>query len=417
MSNIIRRDPRIERIIRNRLHPMHANFATGLVRGPTGLIRKNPHQVGFIGPNGIKRIDRSATGVSAAQFASRSQTKGAEQQEVRKPFVVEEPAFYITVVLDLVGGRLTSHDKDILGQAHLLATESDETASNEKGAVLAIAFGELKDDSLKFAGIDRLLHFADEEFQLFNPELKLTALTAVEVSYQPKHWLLPDSIHGGGDLGRRLAARLNERPATQVWKFEQDKITCRASGGTQDIERSIPRIMLLAEEVAYPVMETEHQATPLELPEIPAVLTQMEDLGQQAVDPSEIPLGEAEFILSGGNGVTDWELFHQASTTLGATEGASRVAVDNGDMPRFRQVGATGTWVSARVYIAVGISGAIQHLQGIGQCEKVIAINLDKDCDMIKRADLSIIADSSAVLEELIKLVDASKQEATANAA
>ncbi len=391
---------------------MHANFATGPVRGPTGLIRKNPHQVGFIGPNGIKRIDRSATGVSAAQFASRSQAKGAEQQEVRKSFVVEEPAFYIAVVLDLVGGRLTSHDKDILGQAHLLATESDS-----KGAVLAIALGELKDDNLKLAGVDRLLHFASEEFQQFNPELKLTALTAVEASYQPQYWLLPDSIHGGGDLGRRLAARLGERPATQVWKVEQDKITCRANGGTQDVERDIPRIMLLAEEVAYPVMETEHQATALAVPDMPAMLPHIEDLGQQAVDPSEIPLAEAEFILSGGNGITDWELFHQASAILGATEGASRVAVDNGDMPRFRQVGATGTWVSARVYIAVGISGAIQHLQGIGQCEKVIAINLDKDCDMIKRADLSVIADSSAVLDELIKLVNESKQEAAANAA
>lgn len=412
MSNVIRRDPRIERIIRNRLHPMHASFSTGPVRGPTGLIRKNPHNVGFIGPNGIKRIDRSATGVSAAQFTNRSQAATSTDQEVRKPFIVEKPAFYVTVVLDLVGGRLTSHDKDTLGQAHLLATQTEEN-----GAVLAVAFGELKDDSLKFAGIDRLLHFADEAFQPFNPELKLTALCAVEACYQPQSWLLPDSIHGGGDLGRRLAARLGERPATHGWKVEQNQITCRASGQTQDVERAIPRIMLLAEEVAYPIIETEHQASTLELPDMPAVLPHIEDLGQQAVDPSEIPLGEAEFILSGGNGVTNWEQFHQASATLGATEGASRVAVDNGDMPRFRQVGATGTWVSARVYIAVGISGAIQHLQGIGQCEKVIAINLDKDCDMIKRADLSVIADSSAVLEELIKLVNSSKQEAAANAA
>ncbi len=75
-------------------------------------------------------------------------------------------------------------------------------------------------------------------------------------------------------------------------------------------------------------------------------------------------------------------------------------------MPRNRQVGATGTWVTARVYMAVGISGAIQHLQGIGACDKVVAINMDPGCDMIKRADLSVIGDSAAILKALIEAVD-----------
>lgn len=77
---------------------------------------------------------------------------------------------------------------------------------------------------------------------------------------------------------------------------------------------------------------------------------------------------------------------------------------------RFRQVGATGTWVTARVYVAVGISGAVQHLQGIGQCDKVVAINTDLGCDMVKRAALSVIADSGEVLEELIQLARAYRQ-------
>ena len=73
---------------------------------------------------------------------------------------------------------------------------------------------------------------------------------------------------------------------------------------------------------------------------------------------------------------------------------------------RERQVGASGTWVTARVYVAVGISGAIQHLQGIAACDKVVAINLDPACDMVKRADLSVVGDSAAVLEALIAAVD-----------
>ncbi|MNJ69526.1 Electron transfer flavoprotein subunit alpha [compost metagenome] len=93
------------------------------------------------------------------------------------------------------------------------------------------------------------------------------------------------------------------------------------------------------------------------------------------------------------------------------------MAVDDGFMPRNRQVGATGTWVTARVYLAVGISGAIQHLQGIGACDKVVAVNMDPGCDMIKRADLSVIGDSAAVLAALIQLATEYRQGGARDAA
>jgi electron transfer flavoprotein alpha subunit len=144
---------------------------------------------------------------------------------------------------------------------------------------------------------------------------------------------------------------------------------------------------------------------------LPEVLRRVEDLGAVAVDPAGVALAEAEFILSAGNGIHDWDAFHHAARVLGATEGASRVAVDNGFMPRHRQVGATGTWVSARVYLSAGISGAIQHLQGIQQCDKVVAINTDPGCDMVKRADLSVIADSGEVLAALVELVEGGRKE------
>ncbi|VEA68690.1 Electron transfer flavoprotein large subunit [Serratia rubidaea] len=164
-------------------------------------------------------------------------------------------------------------------------------------------------------------------------------------------------------------------------------------------------MLLLAAECADPVDETRHEALPVQLQQAVNAATRIRDDGQVAVDPNAVALAEAEFILSAGNGVQDWTLFHQCAEALGATEGASRVAVDDGHMPRQRQVGATGTWVTARVYVAVGISGAIQHLQGIGQCDKVIAINTDAGCDMVKRAALSVIGDSSEIMAQLIRLV------------
>jgi electron transfer flavoprotein alpha subunit len=398
-DNGLRRDPRAEWIARNRLHPLHKDMLLGghaEVRGPSGLLRKNPHGVGFIGPNGIKRIDR----INAVSGAITGKKRTTEVQAVQLPLhIVENPDFYIMIVADMVGGRLTGHDKDILGLAHQLVTEP--LPEKKSGAVVLVCFGESKETQFDLAGVDRIIHLAGDAFEGFSPETRLAALEQIETQYQPKHWLFPDSIHGGTDLACRLAARLGERLATQAWQVKGTQTISRCASGSQDILRDTPRILTLMEECADAVDETRHQALPLPLESVAQIDCRLLDKGQIAVDSNAVPLAEAEFILSAGNGIHNWDQFHATAAALGATEGASRVAVDDGFMPRDRQVGASGTWVTARVYLAVGISGAIQHMQGIGQCDKVIAINTDAGCDMVKRADLAVIADSEAILEEL----------------
>ncbi|MBF8726235.1 electron transfer flavoprotein subunit alpha/FixB family protein [Pseudomonas putida] len=410
MSDIIRRDPRAEWIARNRLHPLHAAMQTQQTSwmGPNGLVRKNPHAsaAGFIGPNGLKRIDRSG-----AQQGTSGGARRSAAAEVQLPLhQVPEPAFYIAVVPDMIGGRLGSHDRDLLGLAHGLA--------GSDGAVLAIVFGEHKETNFAGAGVDRLLVIEGEAYQGYAPEQLVQGLRAVDNRFAPRHWLLPDSRTGGGELGRRLGAALGERPATRVWQVKDGQCIGRAGAGQQDMQRALPRLILAAAECAEPVSETRHEALPVELSgSVARSISRIEDLGSVAVDPAKIAMAEAEFIVSGGNGVKDWALFHKATTALGATQGASRVAVDDGHMPRDRQVGATGTWVTARVYMAVGISGAIQHLQGIGACDKVVAINMDPGCDMIKRADLSVIGDSAAILQALIDAVEQFRNGAQRDAA
>ncbi|MFC2991914.1 electron transfer flavoprotein subunit alpha [Halomonas tibetensis] len=426
MSEMCRRDPRREWIARNRLHPEHASALAALGSiggggaasewlGPGGVLRRNPHGVGFIGPNGVKRIDRS--GAQQGGPAS-GHGRQAVQQDRRRHVEISDPAFLVAVVPDLTGGRLSGHDKDLLGLARRLADADPE----RPGAVLAVIFGqhkgegggEMKEQAFGEAGVDRLLHFGDEAYAGFAPEARLAALAAVERELAPRHWLLPDSPLGGADLGRRLALRLGERPATGVWQIEGDgeaplgwRCTARGAAERLDIQRPLPRVALVLAECAEPVDETRHAAEPLSLgAEVPSALSRIEDLGQVAVDPAGVALAEAEFILSAGNGVKDWDGFHHAARVLGATEGASRVAVDDGFMARDRQVGASGTWVTARVYLAVGISGAIQHLQGIQSCDKVVAINLDPGCDMIKRADLAVIGEAADILAALVAKVE-----------
>lgn len=410
-DDIIRRDPRAEWIARNRLHPLHGTQLQNElseVRGPSGLIRRNPHAVGFIGPNGIKRIDR-LNGNGQANAGSRKSAAKVVELPLHR---VETPEYFVAVVPDMVGGRLTSHDRDVFGQAHQLIKEKGGA-----GAVIAIVFGEHREDSFDKAGVDRLINFFGDQYDGYSPEARVAALTAIETTLKPQYWLLPDSVAGGFDLGCRLASRIDERPATQAWQVSIDETVSRAAGGSSDIKRKTPRMLLLAQECANPIDETRHEVLPMDAPEVSCAAPKLVDLGPVSVDPNSVALGEAEFILSAGNGVHDWEQFHRAAELLGATEGASRVAVDDGHMPRFRQVGATGTWVTARVYIAVGISGAVQHLQGIGQCDKVVAVNTDLGCDMVKRSALSVIADSGEVLGELISLVESYRQQEVVDAA
>jgi len=411
MSELFRRDPRAQAIARNRLHPKHQRQDHSPVYGPTGLLRKNLHIIGFIGSNGLKRIDRSGAS-NTDQLGSRRSVSATNA--VSLPLhQVPEPAFYILVILDLVSGRLNGHDKDTLGLAQQLANRN-----NGGGVVVTVAFGELKDDSLDKAGVDRLIHLEGQQYSTYNPEQRCHDLQGIIDELVPQHILLPDSINGGGDLGRRLAAVIGQRPACAVWKLNEETVICRGSAGRSDITRPLTQILLVMEECAEPISETLHEQ--LLLPQQPSEFTRNKlfDQGNTSVDPNAITLGEAGFILAGGNGINDWAKFHHTASVLGATEGASRVAVDDGNMPRDRQVGASGTWVTAQVYIAVGISGAIQHIQGIAQCDKVVAINTDEGCDMVKRADLSAIGDSTEILNRLVELVEQRKQtmnESTSN--
>ncbi|MBS3803542.1 MAG: electron transfer flavoprotein subunit alpha/FixB family protein [Oleiphilaceae bacterium] len=418
-DSLPRRDPRWEWIARNRLHPLHEEALAGpatvrlnahVWQGPNGLTRRDPHQVGFIAASGLKRIDR--TGAQGATELNPPGGRKAATADARQFVTIDDPAFIVAVVPDLPGGRLSSHDRDLFGLARQLA----DADPDRPGAVLAVVFDELREDGFADAGADRLLHHverasASRPATAYAAETRLGVLADVERELSPRHWLLPDSATGGAELGRRLAARLGERPAIQVWQIENNdtglRCTGRGAAGATDISRALPRLVLALPECAEPVARTRHEARPLSLSlseGLAYMPGRIQNLGAVAVDPAQVALSEAEFILSAGRGVRDWEGFHKAAAALGATEGASRVAVDDGFMERDRQVGASGTWVSARVYIAVGISGAIQHLQGIQSCDKVVSINLDPDCDIIKRADLAVIGDAAEILTALVAL-------------
>ncbi len=125
-------------------------------------------------------------------------------------------------------------------------------------------------------------------------------------------------------------------------------------------------------------------------------------------DVATIDLSEANRIVAGGAGLDDPRRFEQLSAlgaVLGASVGATRVITDRGWAGHERQIGTTGVIVDPHLYVAFGISGAVQHTSGLGQPEHIISVNTDPYCPMMQLADLVVIGDANAVLDALLEQV------------
>jgi len=127
-------------------------------------------------------------------------------------------------------------------------------------------------------------------------------------------------------------------------------------------------------------------------------------------DPATIDLAEAGRIVGGGAGLTSAEQFDRLAalgSAIGASVGATRVITDRGWVPHERQIGTTGVVVDPQLYLAFGVSGAVQHTSGLGHPDHIISVNTDAHCPMMQLADLAVVADANEVLAHLVDLLDA----------
>ena len=121
-------------------------------------------------------------------------------------------------------------------------------------------------------------------------------------------------------------------------------------------------------------------------------------------------LAEADRIVGGGAGLDGEDRFRQlagVARPLGAAMGATRVITDRGWVEHQRQIGTTGVVVDPSLYVAFGISGAVQHTAGLGAPDHIVSVNTDPHCPMMQMADLAVVADANAVLDALEALVRA----------
>jgi electron transfer flavoprotein alpha subunit len=132
--------------------------------------------------------------------------------------------------------------------------------------------------------------------------------------------------------------------------------------------------------------------------------------GYRKDEAGSLNLEEADLVVSGGKGLKKGENFgmiRKLAETIGGAVGASRDAVDRGWISYPHQIGLSGKTISPKVYLAVGISGAIQHLAGIKTSETIVSVNIDPDATLHKLADLGIVGDAFQVIPELQKRLDA----------
>jgi electron transfer flavoprotein alpha subunit len=369
----------------------------------TTIKRIDPRRPFVIAASGLRRItlgeEHVADATNSATFAA---PRAGHAEAPKRQRAYEAGGRRLLVAAHSDRGALDEHARQALAAAAIVADAQTE--------VVLLVFGELTDDA-QALGADKVIELPDLARPAFAPDRALAALCQCVAAFTPAHILMPDNATGDGDLGRRYAAKAKASIATHVVEIDAAHVGCYADAGRLFATRAWPDVILLDPEAVSAKLPFVGAGERIALPGgSTANGGRYGDRGTTQLDAAQVALEEADFIISAGNGVTDIAAFEALARTLGAAIGASRVAVDNGHFTRDKQVGATGKTVNASVYIAIGISGAVQHLQGIKDCRHVIAVNLDASAPIVKRANLTVIADAQATIAALTHAVGQAKQ-------
>src|SRR5438105_4415049 len=251
----------------------------------------------------------------------------------------------------------------------------------------------------------------------YETETYTSALEQAIKQMQPSVVLFAGTSNGR-DLAPRVAARLNVGVASDVDRLEWTGGNLRArrpvySGkafatievtGTPAIATTRPN--------AFSVEEAGGGAAEVIEVNVPAAETKMKLLETKTPEAGEMSIAEADIIVSGGRGLKEaanFALIRDLAHAIGGAVGASRATVDAGWIDHQHQVGQTGRVVTPNLYIAAGVSGAIQHLAGMSASKHIVAINKDPEAPIFRVADLGIVGDLFTILPALTEEVKKAK--------
>ncbi|MEC5387101.1 electron transfer flavoprotein subunit alpha/FixB family protein [Uliginosibacterium sp. H3] len=257
----------------------------------------------------------------------------------------------------------------------------------------------------KIAGVAKVrvidaAHYADHTAENI-------AIAAAQLGGSYSHVLLPASSFGK-NLGPRLAALLDVAQVSDIVGVESADTFVRpiyAGSALATVQSADPVKVITVRVSAFDAVAAEGGSAVIETAPAGPDLGVTKLIGRELTVSARPALGSARAVVSGGRALGSFESFHSVleplADKLGAAIGASRAAVDAGFAPNESQVGQTGQVVAPDLYIAIGISGAIQHLAGMKESKVIVAINKDPDAAIFGVADYGIVGDLFELVPQL----------------
>ncbi len=289
------------------------------------------------------------------------------------------------------------------------ATLAVVTAASQLGEVHLLVAGSgcagVAAEAAKIAGVGKV-HLADDALYAHALAENVAPLVVGLMGHHDA-FLVPATTTGK-NIAPRVAALLDVMQISDILTVEGPKTFTRpiyAGNAIATVESSDAKLVITVRGTAFAKAETSGGSGTVEAIAAAAGSTTSAFIGSEIAKSERPELTSAKIIVSGGRALKDAATFQQIiiplADKLGAGVGASRAAVDAGYVPNDYQVGQTGKIVAPQVYIAVGISGAIQHLAGMKDSKIIIAINKDEDAPIFQVADIGLVADLFNAVPEL----------------
>ncbi|MFC0589740.1 electron transfer flavoprotein subunit alpha/FixB family protein [Novosphingobium aquiterrae] len=289
------------------------------------------------------------------------------------------------------------------------ATLAVVTAAAQLGEVHLLVAGSgckgVADEAARIAGVGKV-HLADDAAYA-NALAENVAPLIADLMGHHDAFLAPATTTGK-NIAPRVAALLDVMQISDILSVEGPKTFTRpiyAGNAIATVESSDAKLVITVRGTAFAKAAETGGSGTVEAVSGPGNAGTSTFLGSEIAKSERPELTSAKIIVSGGRALKDAETFKATifplADKLGAAVGASRAAVDAGYVPNDYQVGQTGKIVAPQVYIAVGISGAIQHLAGMKDSKTIIAINKDEDAPIFQVADIGLVGDLFTVVPEL----------------
>ncbi|ELZ30457.1 electron transfer flavoprotein subunit alpha [Halogeometricum pallidum JCM 14848] len=299
---------------------------------------------------------------------------------------------------------------DVRDVSYELVTAGRELAEETGGDLhVAVISGQVEEFATRVnrEGVD-VVHTVDHGEE-FNHDVYVQAVCALADELDPQYVLTPNSVNGL-DYAPAVANRLALPLVTDAVGIEYDgglTVTREMYGSKVEttVEVDAERTVVTVRPGEWMVTEADGDAevTPFEF-EVDESAVNSTVTGFEEVAGGDVDIADAEVLVSVGRGIEEEEnieLVERLADALGATLSSSRPIVDNGWLPKNRQVGQSGKVVTPEVYIAIGISGAVQHVAGMKGSETIVAINNDSNAPIFDIADYGVVGDLFDVVPAL----------------